>query len=143
VGAVALGLVSVCAALFAEILVLAFGVRAVGVVSLRLGLLSQAQVEAVYASSAWQVVKSAGGILILVFAGWVAGRAGRPYSIANATALGLIFSVLGLVGTALTHSASPLWSAAQAILIPLPAAMLGGWLASRRPTAADLTSAST
>ncbi|GAB4554648.1 MAG: hypothetical protein IV105_12015 [Rhizobacter sp.] len=60
--------------------------------------------------------------------GYIAARLARAYPYFNAMAVGVVGIVLGLV----LSSSAPWWFDALGYLISIPAALLGGHLASRR-----------
>lgn len=89
---------------------------------------AEAAVQAALQHTGFLLTSAAYGIATTVFAGHVAARMARAYPYFNALAVGVIGLALGL----LLSSDAPWWYDALALLLSVPAAVLGGHLAVRR-----------
>lgn len=90
---------------------------------------TQAAIEAITRTDGFIFASLLWGTATTVFGGFVAARVARSHPYFNALAVGVLGIVLGL----LMGGEAPLWFDALAFLVSVPAAVVGGHIALRRP----------
>lgn len=98
------------------------------------GPFSQSAFLAIKASVLAETIGLIGTTVSTCIGAYVASRLAGEAELWNAIAVGVAALVVGLVLAVLVPSATPGWKVAAGMILTLPAALLGGWLAGRWPS---------
>jgi hypothetical protein len=104
----------------------------IGVIAATSGDVSPNHVAVVRQNFALKLIGLFGTTFFTALGGYVAGRIARSAPLANSLALGIVSLLLAILVAALLPGVSPLWKIIAGCIITVPAALLGGYFASRQ-----------